>query len=152
VRNSRRLIIGEEAPYRASFPVFTMRGFLANLAKSGSAIALSAALLFLLVGSFSLWRIFVPQGTALIDPAGLRAEAQAIDIQIELSNLAYHEPAAALSNETSSPFMAMTAPRAAVSPDVSKEAQTEAENLGIVPPSSSTATTSINDALDELSR
>ena len=62
-----------------------------NALQSGSAIALTGALLFLLIGGFSIARFLETSGG--LDPYSLRAEAEAIDIQIQLAQLAYDAPA-----------------------------------------------------------
>lgn len=141
-RRSRLLIVGRETE-RA---VHDLKSFVFSLVKSGSALAMTAALLFLLLGSFSIWKIFSPASTALLDPTSLKAEAQAIDIQIQLTNIAYQEPN--LSNETSGPALAPSVK----SVQVSKEAKKEAENLGLSAATSSQNRISIDQALDSLSQ
>src|SRR5271157_5112618 len=57
----------------------------------GSAVALASVLLILIVGGFSAWQAFSPLKLSSLDPASLRAEAQAVDIQIQLTDIAYPE-------------------------------------------------------------
>jgi hypothetical protein len=57
----------------------------------GSAVALTAALLVIVLAGFSAWKILPPFRLGSLDPASLRAEAEAVDIQIKLTNLAYPE-------------------------------------------------------------
>lgn len=64
--------------------------FAISSARFGTALALTAVFIILVVGGFSANRA----GDDLIsglDLRGLRAEAQAIDIQIELTRIAYEE-------------------------------------------------------------
>lgn len=63
-----------------------------SVLRSGWAIALTAALMLLALGSFSVLKMFSPATTAVVDLTGLRAEAQAIDTQIELTNIVYVSP------------------------------------------------------------
>jgi len=58
----------------------------------GSAVALVAVLFLLVIGGFSAWKFFSPLKLSSLDPASLRAEAQAVDIQIQLTDVAYREP------------------------------------------------------------
>ncbi len=59
----------------------------------GSAIALTAVLLIVIIGGFSAWKLISPFRLGSLDPASLQAEAEAVDIQIQLTNLAYPEKA-----------------------------------------------------------
>lgn len=61
----------------------------------GASLALAGLLIFMIVGGFSAWKIFAPLQVANLDQATLRAEAQAIDIQIKLASLNYETTAAA---------------------------------------------------------
>ena len=72
------------------------------------------------------------------------AEAQAVDIQIQLTNIAYPE---SLENATSTAETAL-APRAAL---IKQQAEKQAEGLGFKPVASTTKETSIDEALDRLS-
>lgn len=62
--------------------------------QSVSAIALTSVAIIVIFGGFSVWRLVKP-GLLALDPAGLRAEAQAIDIQIQLAGIEYQESTAA---------------------------------------------------------
>lgn len=59
--------------------------------ESAATLALAGLCLFLVFAGFSVWKSFSPLGIAQLDLASLRAEAQAIDIQIRLSGLHYEE-------------------------------------------------------------
>lgn len=89
-RSRARLVI-----FARETPVSSPYRFLPSLRRviwtleSGFAIALTGFLLVLALGGFSFLR--KPVGVAGLDPAGLRAEAEAIDIQIQLSDLNYSE-------------------------------------------------------------
>ncbi len=69
----------------------TMHGIFTflHVVETGAAIALVGFFILILTGNFSLMRFIEPVQYAVIDPAGLHAEAQAIDIQIKLANIEY---------------------------------------------------------------
>ena len=55
----------------------------------GATFALVGVLILLILGGFSPWKNTTPLQISNLDPAGLRAEATAIDMQIQLMNLNY---------------------------------------------------------------
>ncbi|MDO8536718.1 MAG: hypothetical protein Q7R94_00525 [bacterium] len=108
----------------------------------GTAVALTGLLIFMILGGFSAWSVTSPLGIANLDPAGLKAEAQAIDIQIELTNLNYSEDAAAIRSAESTP-------KAAPEEDLLK---TELPADPTTPDTTSTSNAvSIDEALQKLS-
>ncbi len=66
---------------------FAHRFIFAGLFRSRTRLAIAGITLFILLGGFSAWKFLTPFSPASLDPAGLRAEAQAIDIQIQLTNI-----------------------------------------------------------------
>ncbi|HUX36113.1 MAG TPA: hypothetical protein VMV71_03725 [Candidatus Paceibacterota bacterium] len=69
---------------------FLAKEMLSGIFRSGWSIALTAALLLLAIGGFSALRILYPiTSSAVVDLTGLKAEAQAIDAQIELNGVQY---------------------------------------------------------------
>jgi hypothetical protein len=60
-----------------------------HVIETGAAVALVGFFILILTGSFSPTRSIAPIQYAVIDPAGLHAEAQAIDMQIQLANIEY---------------------------------------------------------------
>ncbi len=86
-RGSRARILGSSRwsslPRRRPFQIIL------QALQSGSAIALAGVALLLVLGGLSLWRVLDLVGLSGLDPAGLKAEAQAVDLQIQLSNLNY---------------------------------------------------------------
>lgn len=147
-RKSRQLIMSQEKNAR---PVFSLKHFAVNLFQSGSAIAMTAVLLFLVFGSFSLWKIFSPANPLAVELTGLQAEARAIDIQIQLTNIAYHEPALLENKTSTAPFARKATPAKDVSGVLNPKTEQEAKNLGLTPTGSSTSVL-INEALDKLSQ
>jgi len=69
----------------------TMRGVFTFLhaIETGVAVALVGFFIFIVAESFSPTHSLAPAQYAVIDPAGLHAEAQAIDMQIQLANIEY---------------------------------------------------------------
>jgi hypothetical protein len=67
----------------------TWRDVVIGAFQSGSAIALTVVLIVLMVGGFSIAKYV--QKVAGLDPQGLRAEAHAIDMQLELTGLDYQD-------------------------------------------------------------
>lgn len=149
-RKSRQLIMGNE---KNAWPVFSLKHFAANIFQSGSAIAMTAMILLLVFGSFSLWKIFSRGNPIAIELAGLQAEARAIDIQIQLTGIAYREPAPLENKTSTAPFARKTAPVPAkdVSGVLDPKAEQEIKNLGLTPAGSSTSVL-INEVLDILSQ
>ncbi len=145
-RRSRHAIIGGSHARAAKGGVIH---FVFHTIAEGSAIALAGVLLFLVFAGFSTWNFISPFGTASLDPLSLHAEAEAIDIQVQLTNLAYPE---VVSEETS------TIPIAPglITRNVRNEAHREAKALGITSGSASSSeadahSITIDEALERLS-
>ncbi len=112
-----------------------------KIIESGAAVALTGFFILLIMGAFN-GAPFVPQYTA-IDTQALRAEAQAIDMQIQLANLNYANPIA------ESTMQMAGAPKAAV------RVLSSAESTALVAPTgtpSSTDAVSIDQALQSLTK
>ena len=60
-----------------------------HVIETGAAVALAGFFILILTGSFSPMRSIAPIQYAVIDPTGLHAEAQAIDMQIQLADIVY---------------------------------------------------------------
>lgn len=115
--------------------------------QTSSAIVLTGILMLMALGGFSAWQFFSPVKLASLDPAGIRAEAQAIDIQIKLTDLNYAESLnPTLTQETSTVFTATGNPKPSFQPTTHPASpQTSA-------PVSSTEPLSIDQTLDRLSQ
>lgn len=86
-RKSRLLILGNEPlPGRSPF----MRFLVHNL-QFGAAVAVMAVVLFLIFGGSPLFNAITPFKGSALDPTSLKAEAQDIDIQVQLAKLSYQE-------------------------------------------------------------
>jgi hypothetical protein len=85
-KRSRAMILSSPQKPRLTWKDFITRNF-----RIGSAVALTGVLVALIwAGFFALNRV-APTGLASLDPAGLQAEAQAVDIQLQLAKLNYQE-------------------------------------------------------------
>lgn len=83
-RKSRTIILGSRPSFRASAWML----FAQNL-EFGTSVALASLLIIMVVGGFSVWGTFSPFPISNLDPTGLKAEAEAIDMQIQLTRLDY---------------------------------------------------------------
>lgn len=149
---SRTEILLAEPRARSLFN-FNIFKILTQSTELAAAMVLAVCLLFLLVGGSSIGNLFGPFRLASLDPASLKAEAQAIDIQIQLADLSYNpdqigiQPTIVVPNEVipkkSSPAKNKNTPQ---QPAINKT-QIEPENT-----SNQTSTPpSIDTALDLLS-
>ena len=116
----------------------------------GTTVALTGLLIFLILGGFSAWRVTSPLQVSNLDPTALKAEAQAIDIQIELANLNYNNSGIVAKSAESTPIaMPENNPKIQPSVEVTKE---EAIKLPTATDNTSTTdTVSIDEALQKLS-
>lgn len=126
--SSKRAILARE-PLAAVAPRgWSAQRTLWRILETGVAVALTGFFVLLITGAFS-GSALAPVQYSAISPESLRAEAQAIDIQIQLANVTYAESAAestaqiagvkqvAPKNATSSVF-----PSAALAPQASSTA------------------------------
>ena len=134
---SRRLILNV-----APKPELGFWNILVKNLELGASLALAGLLIFLIVGGFSAWRIFSPMQISNIDPTALRAEAQAIDIQIQLANLNYKTIAPPKSGESTPP--SATAATGAAAPGSQTESGPRANASTSIP-------LTIDEALQKLS-
>jgi hypothetical protein len=113
-----------------------MRGVFAflHVLETGAAVVLAGFFILILTGGFSGAHSIAPIQYSVIDPNGLHAEAQAIDMQIQLANVDYPQVTAA----TAAPVALPAATRAAFSRAAVMQPST----------SSSTPTSSIDIASD----
>ena len=112
-RKSRGIILShaKEETFNSNI---TVGGIIAGVFRSGWATALTAVFLFLVIGGFSVLKIFSPATTAVVDITGLKAEAQAIDAQIELTNIVYNATLG-IENKTSTAAMSLPSAKQTVS-------------------------------------
>lgn len=87
LKNSRRFIVG--TPKQRMSPSLTLWQILAQSFQVGGTIVLAGLLLIMMFGGFSMGKFLTPFRISSLNPEGLRAEADAIDIQIQLTDLDY---------------------------------------------------------------
>jgi hypothetical protein len=105
----------------------------------GSALALATILIMLVVGGFAVWKSVSHVELGSLNPSSLRAEAEAIDVQIQLTNIVYPRQE-----------NAKTTPQTAIFP---KTLRTEKISEGLLEPAPSSSpapTITIDEALDRL--
>ncbi len=84
-RSRTEILISPQGERRTLRGIFT---FL-HVIETGATVALVGFFILILTGSFSPTRSIAPIQYAVIDPTGLHAEAQAIDMQIQLADIEY---------------------------------------------------------------
>jgi len=146
---SRRVLLAITPP-RPRREIFW--GWIAGNIESGASLAMAGLCLFLIFAGFSLWKSFSPLGINRLDLAALRAEAQAIDIQIQLAGLEYQGSTQPIVlPPLPKPASEATAKKIEISPVLLPGSIRE--NQSVVPEgkTSSTAPLSLDEALLELS-
>ena len=88
---SKRAVLATPQNVPAMSP---FRGVL-QFIETGAALVLAGFFMLLITGAFSGSTYIAPVQYSVIDPAGLHAEAQAIDMQIQLAQVNYTEGVAA---------------------------------------------------------
>jgi hypothetical protein len=81
--------------------------------------------MLLLIGTFTLGNIFSSSVATNLDPVGLKAEAQAVDIQLQLTDISYIEPIHQALAETTTSLAHTTHAK------VDHEAIQKAQDLGL---------------------
>ncbi len=133
--NSRRAVLAS-----AQLESTTPHRVLARILGAAGSLVLAGALIFIITGGLSKTRL-APQFSS-IDPVALRAEAQAIDLQINLLNVNYTE-----NPESTTPTQGGTQKQESnISPSLI--ASTTQSATSSVP----TSTVSIDEALQALSK
>lgn len=114
-----RFIILNEKPIPPKTGIFWVWQLALRSMEAGSAIALAGVVLILILGGFGKIQTFSPLNLSGLDNAGLRAEAEAIDAQIQLTNLSYREPAEipVLNSTPSLPKKEVGSPKTESAPD-----------------------------------
>ena len=124
----------------------------AGIFETGVAVSLAVFLILVIAGQFPATSYIAPVQLSVIDPATLHAEAQAIDMQIQLANLSYQESTTTVNESTTA-----TAPDAAVKPKfaatmlVGSSTATSTPST-VLASSTQTSTMSVDEALQQLSQ
>jgi hypothetical protein len=153
VEKSKRMIL--VSPQKAE-PSFGMRGVLIFLhtMETGAALVLVGFFILLVTGSFSGTQYLAPVQYSVIDPGGLHAEADAIDMQIQLANISYAEVTSTAESTTAMTGVAGATARLAALKGATLAAGTGgATGVGTGTASSTDSSTlSVDQALEQLSQ
>lgn len=141
--NSKRAILASESMASATHRSRAQRTIW-KVIEIGAAVALIGFFVLLITGTFSTSK-FAPVQYSAIDPQSLRAEAQAIDIQIQLANLNYSEPSA----ESTMQVAGVKPKGAKVAPSFTPSSTAES---GAIATSSASSMVSIDQALKSLTQ
>jgi hypothetical protein len=134
----------------------TMRGVFAflHVLETSAAVALAGFFLLILTGSFSPTSSIAPIQYSVIDPQGLHAEAQAIDMQIQLADIEYPQVTSTAMTGSAAPSPAALSKvfAAALGAGATSSVSTPASTV-VATTSTSTASTtlSVDQALKQLS-
>jgi len=134
----------------------TLRGVFTFLRvlETGVAVTLAGFFIFILVQGFSPVRSVGPVKYSVIDPAGLHAEAKAIDMQIQLADINYPQVTSTAGTElvAASPAVLSKVFAAALGIQSTSSASTPAATTaGASSTASTTTTLSVDQALQQLS-
>ncbi len=138
--SSKRAILAVD-----QYPRWSFWGSLTESLSTGAAIVMVGALLILALGGFSSLN---PFSLRSLDPVGLKAEAEAIDIQIRLSNLNYNDFTRVISEKKAITTASI------VSTEDEKTAENNTSLMAVIDEtvSSSTKNIGVDDVLQELSK
>ncbi len=121
---------------------------LLRILEAGAAVALTGFFILILSGALSTSK-FAPAQLSAIDPQSIRAEAQAIDIQIRLANVTYQGGSNPESTVSSAhPALIAGSPSEGASGAAAASSSTASGNAT----SSATSTVSIDQALQSLAQ
>lgn len=141
---SKFLILNSPAGQKTSW--FSPWRMILNTLEVGSATALAGFVLIIIFSGFGTFRSVSPIKLSGLDKASLRAEAEAIDIQIQLTNLNYPEIPTMASANSTQPTAVKISTTTEKSAIISEKS---VQNTGIENPTS-TPELSIDEALSKL--
>ena len=123
--------------------VFEWKKMLWGIIEYSSALALAAILLLIVAGNTPISSLFSPLNKSSLSASGLRAEAEAVDIQIRLFDISYNESSSTMKQSSS---LQVFSP---IINDAAKIIQ-NVTTTDIVTSGSSSVSVSIDEALDIL--
>jgi len=149
VRSRTEILLSPQAAPRTWRSVFTVL----HMVETGAAVALAGFFIFILAGSFSPTRSIAPIQYAVIDPAGLHAEAQAIDMQIQLTDVEYPQVTSTAATSTASAAISSAFAGAVAAQPTSSVSVSTLTAAPVVPTSTaSTTALSVDQVLQQLSQ
>lgn len=137
---SKRAILAAQP---IEMPTWSFRRTIFRIMETTVAVALTGFFIFILAGGLSGSK-FAPVQYSAIDPKALHAEAEAIDIQIKIANVAYENPAIAAESTAPTATSASKKPTAAKVPSIAATSESTST-------ASSTEPVTIDAALQSLS-
>ncbi len=149
---SKRMVLA--SPQKAE-PSISMRGIFIFLhtIETGAALVLVGFFILLVTGSFSGTKYLAPVQYSVIDPGGLHAEADAIDMQIQLANISYAEVSSTAAESTTAMVgVAGTTAHSAKGAAPAAVGTSAADNSTGTASGAGSSTLSINQALEQLSQ
>jgi hypothetical protein len=148
---SKRIILA--SPQNAPSKTGSIFVFL-HAIETGAAFVLVGFFVLLMTGAFSGVKYLAPVQYSVIDPAGLHAEADAIDMQIQLANVTYLEVTSTAESTTPSASSPEVALRSIIANTTGGSATTTTSTLLTDDEGSSTSSSSISidEALQKLSQ
>ncbi len=147
---SRRAILAHE-PVAPIAHGWSAQRTLWKIFETGAAVALTGFFVLLITGAFSGTR-FSPVQYSALDPQSLHAEAQAIDIQVQLANVNYAEAVAESTMPTSVRKPASAAAARPLLTTASGTTPNGGTGTATGPTSSVTSTLTIDQALQGLAK
>lgn len=144
---SKREILFSPRPERR-----TMRGVFAflHVLETSAAVVLAGLFILVLTGSFSGGGSVAPIQYSVIDPAGLHAEAQAIDMQIQLANIDYPQATATAQSTIATGTHMNFAPTKLPTVGIPSATSSNIQIAGAT--STTSSSVSVDDALKQLSQ
>lgn len=143
-RSKREVLMSPRTERPTTRAIFT---FL-HAIETSAAVVLAGFFILVLTGSFSGAHSIAPIQYAVIDPAGLHAEAQAIDMQIQLANIDYPQT----TSTVGSTIATGTALKIAFVKPITAAALSSTSTVPVVVTSTPSSTLSIDQALEKLSQ
>jgi hypothetical protein len=122
-----------------------------HVLETGVAVALAGLFILILTGSFSGTNSIAPIQYSVIDPAGLHAEAQAIDMQIQLADINYPQVTSTASGASTVAAAAGVAVAFSKALEENASSSVATSTASAAATSTPSSTLSVDQALEELS-
>jgi hypothetical protein len=150
---SKRMILAtpQNSPVSGTLAARGFRAFF-QILETSAAFVLVGFFILLITGGFPGSKYLAPVQYSVIDPQGLHAEAQAVDMQIELANITYPESATPVSTPTMAVATSGATSSLAVVTTSTATSSPSAANASGTASSTASSTLSIDQALRELSQ
>lgn len=134
---------------------WSIRRVIITIFESGMGVALTVFFILIIIGQFPGQSAVTPVQLSVINPETLRAEAQAVDIQIQLANVAYLESTTTVNETTPTLHPAVFMPAIGASSSLIAPATASSTPVSVTsstPNPTPSSTLSVDQALQELSK